>query len=72
MNAQEIATLVRDYRKKSGLSQQALAELAGIGKTAVFDLEKGKATIQLNTLLKVLETLNIQITLRGPDLGGGL
>lgn len=69
MNAQEIAKLVRDYRKKSGLSQQALAELAGIGKTAVFDLEKGKATIQLNTLLKVLETLNIKITLRGPHLG---
>lgn len=54
---------VRYYRKQSGLSQQGLAQLAGVGKTVVFDIEKAKATVQLNSLLKVLEVLNISLVL---------
>lgn len=61
MTSKEIAQTVYYYRKQSGLSQKELATLAGIGKTAVFDIEKGKETVQLNTLLKVLDILNIQI-----------
>lgn len=66
MTTQEIANIIRYYRKQSNLSQQDLAKIAGVGKTAVFDIEKGKETIQLNTLLKILEVLNIQITLKTP------
>ncbi len=66
MTSNEIAKIVRYYRKQSGLSQQALAKLAGVGKTVVFNIEKGKETVQLNTLLKVLEILNIQIKLITP------
>ena len=55
----EIAKMVHYYRKQSGLSQQALARLAGVGKTVVFDIEKGKESVQVNTLLKVLDVLNI-------------
>ncbi len=66
MTPNEIAKTVHYFRKQSGLSQQQLAELAGVGKTVVFDIEKGKATVQLNTLLKVLETLNIKLKLETP------
>ena len=66
MTSDEIATIVVYYRKKSGLSQHELAQLAGVGKTAVFDNEKGKQTIQRNTLISVLDTLNIQIKLEPP------
>jgi HTH-type transcriptional regulator/antitoxin HipB len=66
MNPQQIASIVRHCRKQSGLSQLQLAKLAGIGKTAVFDLEKGKESIQLNTLLKVFDILNITIQLKTP------
>ena len=48
----DIATIIHECRKQSGLSQLELAKLAGIGKTVVFDIEKGKETVQLNTLLK--------------------
>lgn len=68
MVSDEIAKMVLYYRKKSGLSQQELAKLAGVGKTAVFDIEKGKKTIQLNTLLNVLEVLNIQMIFKPPFL----
>ncbi|MBV9575018.1 MAG: helix-turn-helix transcriptional regulator [Gammaproteobacteria bacterium] len=66
MNVSHIANIIHDCRKRSGLSQQALAKLAGVGKTVIFDIEKGKETVQLNTLLKVLDVLNIRMKLEMP------
>jgi HTH-type transcriptional regulator/antitoxin HipB len=66
MNADQIASTIRYFRKQSGLSQAELAQLAGIGKTVVFDIEKGKETVQLDSLLKILGVLNIQFTLATP------
>ncbi len=62
----DIAKIIRYCRKQSGLSQQELARLADVGKTVVFDLEKGKESVRLNTLLKVLDVLNIQFKLVPP------
>ncbi|MGH9338370.1 MAG: type II toxin-antitoxin system Y4mF family antitoxin [Acidobacteriota bacterium] len=58
--------VIRFHRKQSGLSQLELANLAGVGKTVVYDLEKGKESVQLNTLLKVLKALNIHFRLESP------
>lgn len=66
MTPDDIAKTVHYCRRQSGLSQQGLAKLAGVGKTVVFDIEKGKQTVQLNTLLKILDVLNIQIKLETP------
>ncbi len=62
----EIAKMIYYYRKQGGLSQQELAKLAGVGKTVIFDLEKGKETVKLTTLLKVLDVLNIQMKFETP------
>ena len=61
-----IGQIVRFHRKKARLTQVELAKFAGIGKTAVFDLEKGKSSIRLDTLLAVLHVLNIQLSLKSP------
>jgi y4mF family transcriptional regulator len=66
MSSDNIGKLVHYYRKQSGLSQHDLAKLAGVGKTVVFDIEKGKQTVQLNTLLKILDVLNIQMIFKTP------
>lgn len=58
-----LASIIRQHRKIAGLSQLQLAELAGVGKTVVFDLEKGKETVQLDTLIKILIALNIKVEL---------
>ena len=63
---EEMAVTIRRYRKLAGLSQEALARLAGIGKTSVFDMEKGKPGVRLETLLAVCEVLNISLDVRGP------
>jgi len=54
------------HRKKSGLTRNQLADLAGVGKTVIYDIEKGKETIRFSTLQKVLKTLNIKIILTSP------
>lgn len=66
MPTNDIANLVLYYRKQSGLSQQELAQLAGVGKTVIYDIEKGKESVRLNTLLKVLDVLNIQMKFETP------
>ena len=61
-----LARIIKKHRKAAGLSQLQLAEMAGVGKTVVFDIEKGKETIQLNTLRKILKVLNIHVELNSP------
>ncbi len=61
-----LAKIVRKHRKMAGLSQLQLADMAGVGKTVVYDIEKGKATIRLDTLRKILSVLNIRVQLTGP------
>ena len=58
--------IVLFHRKKSGLSRNQLADLAGVGKTVIYDIEKGKETIWFSTLQKVLTALNIKITFTSP------
>lgn len=66
MNATLIGKIIWYHRRIAGLSRIQLAELAGIGKTSVFDIEKGKETIQLNTLFSIMRVLNISIELQSP------
>ena len=62
----ELGDIIRFHRKKQGLSQLGLSELAGVGKTVVFDIESGKETVQVDTLRKILSALGIRIKLESP------
>ena len=66
LEPKKLATIIRMHRKAAKLSQLQLAEMAGVGKTAVFDIEKGKETVRLNTLRKILKVLNIRVQLVSP------
>ncbi len=66
MISNSIKNIVRFHRKKAGLSQKKLADLAGLGKTVVYDIEQGKLTIRFDTLLKLLTVLNISIEFCSP------
>jgi HTH-type transcriptional regulator / antitoxin HipB len=61
-----LSIIIKKHRKAAKLSQLQLAEMAGVGKTVVYDIEKGKETIQLDTLRKILNVLNIKIELVSP------
>ena len=62
----KLSEIVLFHRKKSGLTRNQLADLAGVGKTVIYDIEKGKESIRLSTLQKVLKALNIKITFTSP------
>ncbi len=66
MNINQLSEVIRFHRKKSGLTQKGLAELASVGKTVIYDIEKGKETIQLDTIKKILSVLNIKIKFESP------
>ena len=62
----DLGSLIKDHRKKAGLTQLELANLAGVGKTTVFDIEKNKESIRWNNLLAVLHVLNIKVEFKSP------
>ena len=62
----KLSEIVLFHRKKSGLSRNQLSDLAGVGKTVIYDIEKGKETIRFSTLQKVLTALNIKIAFASP------
>ncbi len=64
--AEELGKIICYHRKRSGLSRQGLADIAGVGKTVVFDVEKGKETVRLSTLQRILSVLNIVIEFKSP------
>ncbi len=61
-----IGSIVRFHRRKAGLTQAGLARMAGVGKASVFDVEKGKETVQLDTLLKIFSILNMELDIKSP------
>jgi transcriptional regulator with XRE-family HTH domain len=50
---------VRDRRNQLGLSQEALADIAGIHWTFLGQVERGQRNISLHNLLKVAQGLQI-------------
>jgi HTH-type transcriptional regulator/antitoxin HipB len=61
-----LAKLIAYHRSRSGLTQQELAALAGVGKNLIYELEKGKQSVRLENLLKVLRVLNIELDFLSP------
>ena len=66
MKMEEIGQTIRKVRKVSGMTQLELAQLAGVGKASVFDVEKGKETVQLKTIMLIFNALNITLTVQTP------
>ena len=63
---QKIGELVRECRRKLGVTQRDLALTSGTGLRFLIDLEKGKETCQIGKVLTVLQTLGIRIALTPP------
>lgn len=66
MKLSTIGSIIQFHRKQAGISQKELSDLAEIGKTAVFDLEKGKSNFRIKTLIKICSILNIKLEFQSP------
>jgi len=61
----DVASVILNQRKKCGLNREQLATLAGVGRTAIYDIEHGKTTYQMDTILKILRVLNLRLEING-------
>jgi HTH-type transcriptional regulator/antitoxin HipB len=64
-----VGPVVRSARRERGLSQEALALASGTGRRFIHDLEQGKSTVRLSSLLDVLAALDLRVEIRAdaPD-----
>ena len=63
---QQIGRMIRDTRKKLGVTQKDLALTSGTGLRFVIDLERGKKTCEIGKALTVIQTLGIRLALTPP------
>lgn len=59
--AKRIALAVRQSRKRLGVTQQALAQMAGCGLVFVYNIEHGKPSLRFDKLLDVLDVLGLEL-----------
>ena len=59
----EIASILKEIRKESGLSQRELKQLTGLSTKTLWELETG-AQVKLESLLKCLFVLDHQLIIR--------
>ena len=63
--AQQLGGALRTARKQLALTQPQLALAAGVGVRFIVDLEAGKPTLRLETVLRVIDALGGEIQLHG-------
>lgn len=53
-------TNVRKYRKQKGVSQERFAELSGLHRTYISDIECFRRSISLDNIQKIADALNLE------------
>lgn len=53
---------IRRHRERQGLSQEAFADLAGIHRTYVSSIERGKVQVSIGIAQKLATTLGIPLS----------
>ena len=73
----DLGALIRDYRRRRGLDQLALAKKVGVSRQWVVEIEKGKARAEVGLILRALDLLGVPLSVddskavkRGKDIAG--
>lgn len=63
MYLQSLGDVIRERRKRLGISQQELAEAAGYtSKVAISRIESGKLNLTMDKLVKIAERLDLKVS----------
>lgn len=65
--ASDFGSLIRSRRKARGLGQAELAEMVGVSRRWLNQVEAGKPGASLSLVLNTLNALNIQIDVRANE-----
>ncbi len=63
MTQQEIGNAIKERRKKLGINQQTLADLANVAVNTLVAIERGGGNPQITTLLTILDTLGLKMNI---------
>ncbi|RZS58215.1 helix-turn-helix domain-containing protein [Sphaerotilus mobilis] len=66
-SVQELGLLIRAARKTQGVRMDDLAGSAGVGPVFVREVERGKDTVQLGRVLRLLDELGLHLRVDLPD-----
>lgn len=61
---QALGVAVRTRRKALGIDQETVASLAGVSRKAVSEIERGKPTMRMDTVVRVLDALGLELEVR--------
>ena len=67
-SAADVGAALRRLRKEQRLTQAHAAGLSDVGIRFLSELENGKPTVRLETLLRVLAAYGVELCIRGPGL----
>ena len=59
-NTKQIGNEIRRQRKKLKLTQSMLGDKVGLRQATISQIESGSASVKLETILKILATLNLE------------
>jgi transcriptional regulator with XRE-family HTH domain len=65
--AASVGPAIRHYREEAGLTQEQLAEMAGLNRSYLSELERGRETEQMRRILRLLKLLGVRATLQEAD-----
>jgi len=63
-SAKALGRILRDQRKAMGLTQSLAGELVGVHQTTVSDVERGVSNVKIDTLLKLISALRLEILIQ--------
>lgn len=64
MKPEDTGRTIRERRKRLGIGQRALAEIAGVSEHSIVNLEAGRGNPTLKLLDAVLTALGLELVLR--------
>ncbi len=62
LDSKIVGSVIAEYRKKKGLSQEVLSGLADIGRTHLSAIERGERKPTLETLYRISTALNVRMS----------
>jgi len=65
-SAEDIGTIIQQLRKRAGLRQEDMAALVDRSHVNLRDVERGKPTVAIGTVLRLLDELGVRVYLDIP------
>jgi y4mF family transcriptional regulator len=64
VNPEQLGAMLRQVRKRQGITQEDLSAIAGIGPRLIGEIERGKLTAEIGKVFHLLASLGLEIVVQ--------